>query len=203
MKLLASLTSPYARKIRIIVAEKNIPFELVVDSPWEANTLVPEINPLGKVPVLVTDEDEAFFDSPVIAAYLETLRQAPDLIPANALDAVRVKQTEALADGICDAAIVAVLESRRPENVRNVNDIERQRGKVTRGLAALEKQLDSRQWLNGANMQLGDIAVGVMLAYLDLRLADLNWRDDAPRLADFAVRIHARDSFMSTIPPAG
>ena len=105
MKLLASLTSPYARKIRVILAEKALPFELVVDSPWEANTRIPELNPLGKVPVLVADSGETFFDSPVIAGYLDTLGAPPALLPGDALDAVRVRQTEALADGVTDAAV--------------------------------------------------------------------------------------------------
>ena len=110
MKLLASLTSPYARKIRIVLDEKGLPFELVVDSPWEANTRIPELNPLGKVPVLIADSGETFFDSPVIAGYLETLDTAPALLPASGLDAVRVRQTEALADGVTDAAVAALLE---------------------------------------------------------------------------------------------
>ena len=118
MKLLASLTSPYARKIRIVLAEKALPFELVVDSPWEANTRVPEVNPLGKVPVLVADSGETFFDSPVIAGYLETVGALPALLPTDALDAVRVRQTEALADGVTDAAVTALLESRRPDGER-------------------------------------------------------------------------------------
>ncbi|HRJ25570.1 MAG TPA: glutathione S-transferase N-terminal domain-containing protein, partial [Thauera sp.] len=88
MKLLASLTSPYARKIRIILAEKALPFELVVDSPWEVNTRIPTLNPLGKVPVLITATGETFFDSPVIAGYLETLPAPPALLPADALDEI-------------------------------------------------------------------------------------------------------------------
>ena len=114
MKLLASLTSPYARKIRIVLAEKALPFELVVDSPWEANTRIPELNPLGKVPVLVADSGETFFDSPVIAGYLDTLGAPPALLPGDALDAVRVRQTEALADGECGSPaeiILAVMNS--------------------------------------------------------------------------------------------
>ena len=157
MKLLASLTSPYARKIRIVLAEKALPFELVVDSPWEANTRIPEVNPLGKVPVLVADSGETFFDSPVIAGSLDTLGAPPALLPGDALDAVRVRQTEALADGVTDAAVTALLESRRPDGERSAREIARQRDKIDRGLAELERRLDDRHWFNGGAMMLGGV----------------------------------------------
>ncbi|MCK2087664.1 glutathione S-transferase [Thauera aromatica] len=203
MKLLASLTSPYARKIRIILAEKALPFELVIDSPWEANTRIPSLNPLGKVPVLITDTDEAFFDSPVIASYLETLGAAPALLPADALEAVRVRQTEALADGVADAAVAALLESRRPDGERSEREIAHQFGKVERGLSELERRLGERPWFNGDTMQLGDIAVAAALGYLDLRFPDFDWRGRHPGLQPFAERLFARASFATTQAPAG
>lgn len=113
MKLVASLTSPYARKIRVALAEKNLPFELEVDIPWLADTRVPSYNPLGKVPALVADDGELWFDSPVIAEYLDTLA-GPLLLPADRAAALPVRQAEALADGITDAAVAAFLESHRP-----------------------------------------------------------------------------------------
>lgn len=202
MKLIASLTSPYARKIRIVLAEKALPFELVQDSPWEPSTRVPERNPLGKIPVLVADDGEVFFDSPVVAAYLETLGGALKLVPDAPLAAVRVRQTEALADGLCDAAVTIRLESMRPAEVRDEANIARQTGKVLRALDALEVRLGSAAWFNGDTMQLGDIAVGVALGYVDFRLAELDWRATRPTLAAFAARMHARPSFASTVPPA-
>ena len=203
MKLLASLTSPYARKIRVILAEKALPFELVVDSPWEANTRIPELNPLGKVPVLITDEGETFFDSPVIAGYLETLGAPPALLPPAGLDAVRVRQTEALADGVTDAAVAALLESRRPDGERSEREIARQKDKIDRGLAELERRLDGRHAFNGSPMQLGDIAAAVALGYLDLRFPELDWRSRHPGLVPFAERMFARGSLRDTQPPAG
>lgn len=203
MKLLASLTSPYARKIRIILAEKALPFELVVDSPWETNTRIPEVNPLGKVPVLIADDGETFFDSPVIAGYLETLGASPTLLPADALDAVRVRQTEALADGVTDAAVAARLETLRPEGERSAREIARQKDKIDRGLAELERRLDDRHAFNGGTMLLGDIAAAVALSYLDLRFPELDWRSRHPGLVPFAERMLARASFIATRPPAG
>ncbi len=201
MKLFASLTSPYARKIRILLAEKGLPFELVVDSPWEANTRIPALNPLGKVPVLITDDGEAFFDSPVIADYLETLRAEPAMLPADAREAVRVRQIEALADGITDAAVAALLESRRPDGQRSEAEIARQKDKIARGLVELAKRADGHDWLHGGRFSLADVAAAVALAYLDLRHPDLDWRSSHPALGSFAEKMFARQSFADTKPP--
>lgn len=203
MKLFASLTSPYARKIRIILAEKRLPFELVVDSPWEANTRVPSINPLGKVPALITDDGEVFFDSPVIAGYLETLDATPRLLPTDPLDAVRVRQLEALADGVTDAAVTALLESRRPDGQRSELEMDRQMEKLDRGLDELERRATGRTWLHDDSLGLGDIAVGVALGYIDLRFAHHEWRGTHPALAALADRLFARPSFAGTKPPVG
>lgn len=203
MKLLASLTSPYARKIRVVLAEKKLPFELVVDSPWEANTRVPTLNPLGKVPVLVADDGEAFFDSPVIVGYLETLGAEPRLLPAEPLACVRARQAEALADGITDAAVTALLESRRPDGERSAREIERQHDKIERGLVELEARVGSRRGFDGATLQIGDVAAGCALGYLDLRFPTLDWRGRHPALATYAARLLARPSFVDTTPPAG
>lgn len=203
MKLFASPTSPYARKIRIVLLEKQLPFELVEDSPWESATRVPEINPLGKVPVLVLDDGEVFFDSPVIAGYLETLDAEPRLLPTDMLARVRVRQAEALADGITDAAVTALLESRRPEGERSERAIARQTAKVERGLDVLERRAAGRAWLHGDTMSLADIAAGTALAYLDLRFPSLSWRATRPALQELEARMSARPSFVKTVPPAG
>lgn len=202
MKLFASLTSPYARKIRIVLAEKSLPFELVVDSPWEANTRIPSLNPLGKVPAILSDDGEVFFDSPVIAAYLETLDAAPALIPADPLDAIRVRLIEALADGVLDAAVAALLESRRPDGQRSDGEIDRQLEKVDRSLDELERRAAGRSWLHGNALSLADISVAVALGYLDLRFAHRDWRSGRPALQALAERMFARPSFATTKPPA-
>ncbi|THF64055.1 glutathione S-transferase [Pseudothauera nasutitermitis] len=203
MKLFASLTSPYARKIRILLAEKALLCELVVDSPWEANTRIPTVNPLGKVPVLITDDGETFFDSPVIAGYLETLDAPPAMLPADRLEAVRVRQNEALADGITDAAVAALLESRRPDGQRSGAEIARQQDKIERSLAELERRLDGRPWLHGDALSLADVSAGVALAYLDLRHPDVDWRTRHPGLRAYAERLFARPSFAASVPPVG
>ncbi len=203
MKLFASPTSPYARKIRIVLHEKNLRFELVEDSPWEANTRIPEINPLGKVPVLVLDSGEAFFDSPVVAGYLETLGAQPALLPSDPLECVRVRQTEALADGMTDAAVAALLESRRPPENRSEAVIAREKLKIERALDALEKRCGTQEWLHGDTMTLADIAAATALAYLDLRHPDIAWRNTHPQLTALEAHMSARESFKATVPPVG
>jgi glutathione S-transferase len=203
MKLVASLTSPYARKIRVMLAEKRLPFELVVDSPWEPTSTVPEINPLGKVPVFVTDEGETFFDSPVIAGWIENLSAAPRLLPADPVESVRVRQLEALADGITDAAVIIVREGRRPEAQRSEEVVARQLQAIERGLDRLEQLATGRSWLHGDAISLGDVAAGAMLGFLDLRLPQIGWRSTRPALAALAERLFARPSFADSVPPAG
>lgn len=201
MKLVASLTSPYARKIRVALAEKSLPFELEVDIPWLADTRVPSYNPLGKVPALVADDGELWFDSPVIAEYLDTLA-GPLLLPADRVAALPVRQAEALADGITDAAVAAFLEGMRPAERQDPASIERQLGKIHRGLAALEQRLAQRKGLGGEALTIADIAAGCTLGYLDFRFAHLGWRAAHPQLAAWAAGLLARPSFTTTAPPA-
>ena len=201
MKLVASLTSPYARKIRVALAEKSLPFELEVDIPWLADTRVPDYNPLGKVPALVADDGELWFDSPVIAEYLDTLA-GPLLLPADRAAALPVRQAEALADGITDAAVAAFLEGMRPAERQDPAAIARQLGKIERGLAALEQRVAQRKGCAGEALSIADIAIGCTLGYLDFRFAHLGWRAAHPQLAAWAAGLLARPSFTATTPPA-
>ncbi|MDP5238595.1 glutathione S-transferase [Uliginosibacterium sp. 31-16] len=200
MKLIASLTSPYVRKIRVLLLEKGIPFEFVNDPPWEPGNHVADFNPLGKVPALVTDEAEVFFDSPIIADYLETLGVYAPTLPADALEALRVKQLEALADGITDAAVVWLLETRRSTDKQDVGVIERQRGKVERGLDVLEARLHGKEWLHGGSFSRADIASACGLAWIDFRFPAYDWRAGRPLLAAHTARLLERPSFAQTVP---
>ncbi|GAB3243974.1 glutathione S-transferase [Chitinimonas naiadis] len=201
MKLIASLTSPYARKVRIVLHEKKIECPLTVDSPWEENTLVPQVNPLGKVPVLVLDDGSTLFDSRVIVDYLDHVSPVGRLIPSEHRQAVQVKRWEALADGICDAAVAIVVERRRPAAQQSPDWIKRQQGKVDAGLQALAEDLHQRSWCNGESYGLADIAVGVCLGYLDFRFAEIDWRGQYPNLAKLAERLAQRPAFADTVPP--
>jgi len=202
MKLIASLTSPYARKVRIALAEKKIEYDLVQESPWAAGTSVPSYNPLGKIPVLVLDDGTTLFDSRVIVEYLDTVSPVSRLIPEPKRQRIVVKRWEALADGICDAAAAIVLENKRPETQRSSEWIDRQQQKVVLAVRELATELGDRTWCSGEGYSLADIATGCALGYLDLRQPSLDWRVQYPNLLKFAERLVKRRSFHDTVPPA-
>ncbi|HEX5276874.1 MAG TPA: glutathione S-transferase [Fluviicoccus sp.] len=198
MKLIASLTSPFARKVRILLLEKRLPFELVVDIPWNAETRVPDFNPLGKVPVLLNPDGESFYDSRVIAEYLE-LAAGPCFIPDQPERRIAVRRMEALADGISDAAATVFLERKRPREQVSEEWIERQMLKMDRGLAAAVVMLPAAP---DAAPDLGQIALECALGYLDLRFPEYGWRERFPELAAFHHRMLQRESIRATLPPA-
>jgi glutathione S-transferase len=202
MKLLASYTSPYARKVRIAIAEKKIECDLVEESPWAAGTSVPDYNPLGKVPVLVLDDGTALYDSRVIVEYLDTVSPVSRLIPEPSRQRIAVKRWEALADGICDAAVAIVLETKRPAKQQNAESLGRQRQKIDRGLAEFANELGDKPWCCGDAYTLADIATGCALAYLDLRHPSIDWRGEYPSLLKLAEKLAKRQSFQDTVPPA-
>lgn len=202
MKLIASLTSPYARKVRIALAEKKIEYNLVEESPWSSGTTLPSYNPLGKVPVLVLDDGTTLFDSRVIVEYLDTVSPVSRLIPEPNRQRIGVRRWEALADGICDAVVAIVLETKRPKKQQDEDWLKRQRRKVDLGLQELARELGDKAWCNGEGYSLADIATGCALDYLDLRQPAIDWRGSYPNLAKLAEKLAKRHSFAETAPPA-
>jgi glutathione S-transferase len=202
MKLIASYTSPYARKVRIALAEKKIEYDFVEESPWAEQTTVPTYNPLGKVPVLVLDDGTTLFDSRVIVEYLDTVSPVSRLIPEPNRQRIVVKRWEALADGVCDAAVAVVLESKRSARQQNKDWLDRQLRKIDLGLKELGNELGEKVWCNGEAYSLADIATGCALAYLDLRHAAIDWRAAYPNLVKLAEKLAKRPSFAETVPPA-
>ena len=200
MKLIGSLTSPYVRKIRIVLAEKKIDYDLVLDSPWEPGNQLVALNPLGKVPVLVLDDESTLFDSRVIAEYLDTVAPNNRLIPASGRERISVKRWEALADGVLDAAVAALLESRRPDGERSPSWIERQRDKVAQALRAMSADLAEQQWCHGNNLSLADISVGCALGYVSFRLGDIRWSEQYPNLSFLYEKLMQRPAFAETVP---
>ncbi|MGB3274737.1 MAG: glutathione S-transferase N-terminal domain-containing protein [Castellaniella sp.] len=202
MKLIGSLTSPYVRKVRIVLAEKKLDYELVLDDPWGPATQVTAHNPLGKVPCLIMDENGSLFDSRVIVEYLDTLSPVGRLIPPPGRERVEVKRWEAIADGIMDAAAAAFIEThRRPEAQRNADWVDRQLQKIRASLDYMDLLLGEQPYCVGVNLCLADIAVGTALGYLDLRFPDIDWRADHAHLARLAEKLGARPSFATTKPP--
>lgn len=201
MKLIASLTSPFARKVRIVLAEKKIDCPLELDMPWEADSKVSEYNPLGKVPVLLMDDGSSLFDSRVIVEYLDSISPVARLFPQTRHQLIEARRWEALADGICDAAANIVIEQRRAASLQSTDWINRQQDKINRGLKALSHELGDRNWCCAETYGIADISVGCCLGYLDFRFKDLNWRESYPNLALLSEKLAQKSSFNDTLPP--
>jgi glutathione S-transferase len=202
MKLIASLTSPYARKVRIVLAEKKIDCPIEIDIPWNEDSKVAGYNPLGKVPVLELDDGMALYDSRVIVEYLDNVSPVSKLLPEANRQLIFTKRWEALADGIIDAAVTIYLEHRRPPQQQSPEWITRQRDKIERGLATLAQDLGERAWCHGEAYSLADIAVGCCLGYLDFRFAHIEWKERYPNLQALQQKLEARPSFTDTQPPS-
>ncbi|NOT84480.1 MAG: glutathione S-transferase [Methylococcaceae bacterium] len=200
-QLIVSLTSPYARKARIAAQLKNLDFEMIVDVPWNDDTGVITLNPLGKVPVWLTPAGEAIYDSRVIVEFLETLAE-PELLPDNPLGRIKVKQLEALADGIMDASLCIFAErKKRPNELQYQGWIDRQFEKIHRGLAKLVTLLGDKPYFFGDTLSVADIAVASALGYIGLRFSeDFCWQDQYPELAHFYDALMERPSFKETVP---
>ncbi len=204
MKLIGSATSPYVRKVRIVMAEKKLDFQFILEDVWAANTTITASNPLGKVPCLVMEGGEAVFDSRVIVEYLDTLSPVGKLIPTQGRERAEVKTWEALADGLLDAAILARLEATwggRTAKQRSDAWIDRQMGKIDATLKAMSTGLGDKAFCSGIHFSLSDIAVGCALGYLDLRFTQINWREMYPNLARLQDKLMQRASFAETVPP--
>ena len=203
MKLIGALTSPYVRKVRIVMAEKKLDYQFVLEDVWTSDAIL-KSNPLGKVPCLVLEGGEAVFDSRVIVEYLDTRSPVSRLIPEASRERTEVRTWESLADGMLDAAILARLEQTwngRTEGERSQAWIDRQLGKVRASLDAVSTGLAEKPWCSGIHMSLGDIAVGCALGYLEFRFPELAWRREHANLARLAYKLNARQSFIDTQPP--
>ncbi len=201
MKLIGSLTSPYVRKVRIVMAEKKLDYRLEIENVWAADSTIQATNPLGKVPCLVMEDNGALFDSRVIVEYLDTLSPVSRLIPQTGRERAAVKCWEAIADGVLDACVLSFKENQRPEAQRSADWIARQHGKITAALAAMDKSLGDHAFCMGVNYSLADIAVGCALGFLDLRFAHIDWRAEHHNLARLHTKLAARQSFIDTAPP--
>jgi glutathione S-transferase len=199
---LVGATGPFVRKVRIVLAEKGIPFRLVEESPYAPDSPVALLNPLSKIPVLLTEDGTALFDSRVIVEYLDAISPANRLLPDELTARTAVKRWEALADGVADALIAIVVERKRPETAEGRDWIARQRVKVERGVGGIARDLGTRPWCCGDGLTLADVATGCALFHLDLRLPEYDWRALYPDLAKLAEQLAARPSFAATKPVA-
>jgi glutathione S-transferase len=203
MKLIGSLTSPYVRKVRIVMAEKKLDYQHELEDVWASDKIM-KSNPLGKVPCLVLPGGEAIFDSRVIVEYLDTRSPVSRLIPEGSRERIEVRTWEALADGILDAAILARLEQTwagRTDAQRSPAWVERQLHKIDASLDAVSTGLADKPWCAGIHLSLADIAVGCALDYLTFRFPQIVWRDKHANLARLADKLATRASFADTRPP--
>ncbi len=205
MKLIGSVSSPYVRKVRIVMAEKKLDYQFATEDVWASDAILAS-NPLGKVPCLVMEGGEAVFDSRVIVEYLDARSPLARLIPEPNRERTEVRTWEALADGILDALILARLEATwagRTAEQRSQAWIDRQMKKVDASLVAIATGLAAKPWCStGIHMTLADVAVGCALGYLDFRFPQIGWRAEHPNLARLADKLNARQSFIDTAPPA-
>ena len=203
MKLIGSSTSPYVRKVRVVLAEKKLDYSYVIEDVWAESTTIAQTNPLGKVPCLVMEGGEALFDSRVIVEYLDTLSPVGKLIPTVGRERAEIKTWEALADGVLEASILARLEAHwagRTAEQRSQAWIDRQLGKVMEALKAMSLGLGDKTFCAGIHLTLADISVGCALGYLDFRFPELNWRDSYPNLVRLHDKLLQRASFADTVP---
>lgn len=202
MKLLSATPSPFARKARIALHEKGLPFELLTEVPWNNDASAPQYNPLGKIPVLMLSDGTCIYESRLILDYLELKHPYPALMPKEIDQLLAAKQLEALADGACDAVVLMFIERQREPEKQSAEWEQRQAGKVKAAVEEIAHRVPhDREFTVGDHFGLGDIAVGCVLGYLDLRYPELNWRKHA-HLVSLFERLSARESFCRTVPTA-
>lgn len=203
MKLLGSLTSPFVRKVRIVMAEKKLDYELILENVWDTDTIIQQHNPLGKIPCLIMDDYGSLFDSRVIVEYLDTLSPVGRLLPQSGRERATAKAWEALADGLMDAAVAINIEkNRKTDAEQSPAWIARQQNKIHAALLYMENELlPDAPYCMGINLNLADIAVGCALGYLDFRYPDIKWRADHKKLSLLMEKLETRPSFISTQPP--
>jgi glutathione S-transferase len=201
MKLYLSAASSYSRKVRVMLIEKGVPHEVEMINLWEPNELK-KVNPIGKVPALKLDDGRVLISSPLIADYIDAQFPEPRYIPADPGRRLEVKRWEALADGTMDAVSASLYEMRfHDEAARSRDWLDRQRGKIDAGFAALEEMLGNRAWCVGDAMSLADIAIGCHLGFIMLRAPRFFPQEKHPGLARLWKKLEERESFRKTAPP--
>src|SRR3954470_8218571 len=203
MKLLYGPISPYTRKVRVVLAEKKIECELEVADVNPVDNPVNPHNPLGKVPTLILDDGTALFDSRVIVEFLDGKSPISRLIPEDLRDRVAVRLGEALADGALDAGLLVRYEGLRDKKERSKAWVDKQVARMQRGVAAIEKDLEGRNWCHGDRYSLADIAVGCCLGWLDFRKpGDVDWHAEYQGAAQHYRKLMERAAFADTVPQA-
>ncbi len=200
-QLISATPSPYARKVRIALAEKGLPFELLTEVPWDSTTTTPRYNPLEKLPILLLGDGSSVYESSYILQYLELKHPQVPLVPKDIDGHLAARKLEVLCDGVCDAVVLSLFEKMRAGN-GSPEWLARQRRKIEGGVAEMARLVGQRQWAVGKAFSLGDIAVGTAAGYVSLRYPDLAWRTLHPDLAVLCERLAQRKSFTDSMPVA-
>ena len=200
-QLISATPSPYARKVRIALAEKGLPFELLTEVPWDSTTTTPRYNPLEKLPILLLDDGTSVYESSYILQYLELKHPQVPLVPKDIDGHLAARKLEVLCDGVCDAVVLSLFEKMRAGGA-SPEWLARQRRKIVGGMAEMARLVGQRQWAVGETFSLGDIAVGTAAGYVSLRYPDFQWRTPHPDLARFSDRLAQRQSFKDSVPVA-
>jgi glutathione S-transferase len=200
-KLLSATPSPYARKVRIALAEKGLPFKLLTEVPWHTTTSTPRYNPLEKLPVLLLPDGSSVYESSYILQYLELKHPQTPLLPDDIDGKLAARKLEVLCDGVCDAVVLSLFEKMRGDSA-SPEWLARQRRKIDGGVAEMAKIVGAQSWATGDRFSLGDIAVGTAVGYLSVRFQDLPWRSLYPDLASLSDRLEQRPSFINSVPYA-
>ena len=200
MKLISATPSPYARKVRIALAEKSVPFELQTEVPWNDDTSLPQHNPLEKLPVLILDDGSTIWESSYILEWIERKYPSPPLLPPDDDGILAHKRMDALATGVCDAFLLVFFERMRPEAHRSQPWILRQMRKVHGGIAEIARVVGDRRYAIGDTFGIADLSAGSVLGWLDVRFPELGWRAAHPNLDRYMDGLAARPSFQATVP---
>ena len=201
LTLISATPSPYARKVRISLKEKGIPFELQTEVPWDSTTKTPEYNPLEKLPVLITDSGEAVYESHFILDWIEVRYPPPkyeSMFPTSKDKELFAKQIQVVADGMCDACVLMIFEKQREKP--SPEWTARQRRKVDGGMKALSEWAGERDFIIDDKFSLADIAAGTILGYMKVRYQDHKWQETYPNLKRYSDKLEERESFKTTVP---
>ena len=201
LQLISATPSPYARKVRIALAEKGIAFELLTEVPWNDTTSTPKFNPLEKLPVLILEDGSSVYESNYILQYLELKYPTPPMLPADVDGILAARKLEVLCDGVCDALVLTFFERMRGDGA-SPEWTARQRRKIDGGVKEMARLVGEGDWAVGDRFSLGDIAAGTLVGYMTVRFPELPWRTQYPNLAALSDRLEQRPSFKNSVPCA-
>ncbi len=199
LQLISATPSPYARKVRIALAEKGIAFELLTEVPWNNTTSTPKFNPLEKLPVLILEDGSSVYESSYILQYLELKYPTPPMLPADVDGILAARKLEVLCDGVCDALVLTFFERMRAEGA-SPEWTARQRRKIDGGVKEMARIVGNGDWAVGDRFSLGDIAAGTLVGYMAVRFPEFPWRTQYPNLAALSDRLEQRPSFKNSVP---